>query len=88
MACMVRWLRDCADPACIHMGAEHISSNQFKVDRMKIIVDAKKYIYVSQLFISRMPKMHAVQQYGFGSIKSYTNNCRTSVMHEDLSTFF
>ena len=32
---------------------------QFKVDRLQIIVVAKKYIYVSQLFISRMPKMRA-----------------------------
>ena len=37
MARTVRWLRDCADPACIHMGVEHISSNQFKVDRMQVI---------------------------------------------------
>ena len=35
---------------------------QFKVDRLQIIVVAKKYIYVSQLFISRMPKMHAIPQ--------------------------
>ena len=35
---------------------------KFKVDRLQIIVVAKKYIYVSQLFISRMPKMHAVPQ--------------------------
>ena len=34
----------------------------FKVDRLQIIVVAKKYIYVSQLFISRMPKMHAIPQ--------------------------
>ena len=27
----------------------------FKVDRLQIIVVAKKYIYVSQLFISTMP---------------------------------
>ena len=39
--------------------------------RLQITVVAKKYIYVSQLFISRIPKMRA-----FGSIKSYTN-CRT-----------
>ena len=31
--------------------------SKFKVDRLQIIVVAKKYIYVSQLFISRMPKM-------------------------------
>ena len=37
-------------------------TNQFKVDRLQIIVVAKKYIYVSQLFISRMPKMHAIPQ--------------------------
>ena len=35
---------------------------QFKVDRLQIIVVAKKYIYVSQLFISRMPKMRAIPQ--------------------------
>ena len=34
----------------------------FKVDRLQIIVVAKKYIYVSQLFISRMPKMRAILQ--------------------------
>ena len=34
----------------------------FKVDRLQIIVVAKKYIYVSQLFISRMPKMGAIPQ--------------------------
>ena len=34
----------------------------FKVDRLQIIVVAKKYIYVSQLFISRMPKMRAIPQ--------------------------
>ena len=39
-----------------------INSIQFKVDRLQIIVVAKKYIYVSQLFISRMPKMRAISQ--------------------------
>ena len=35
----------------------------FKVDRLQIILVAKKiYIYVSQLFISRMPKMRAIPQ--------------------------
>ena len=38
---------------------------QFKVDRLQIIVVAKKYIYVSQLFISRMPKMHAIPQVSY-----------------------
>ena len=33
--------------------------NVFKVDRLKIIVVAKKYI---QLFVSRMPKMRAIPQ--------------------------
>ena len=37
-------------------------TNQFKVDRLQIIVVAKKYIYVPQLFISRMPKMRAIPQ--------------------------
>ena len=36
--------------------------NLFKVDRLQIIVVAKKYIYVSQLFISRMPKILAIPQ--------------------------
>ena len=35
---------------------------KFKVDRLQIIVVAKKYIYVSQLFISKMPKMRAIPQ--------------------------
>ena len=35
---------------------------KFKVDRLQIIVVAKKYIYVSQLSISRMPKMRAILQ--------------------------
>ena len=30
---------------------------QFKVDRLQIIVVAEKYIYASQLFIGRIPKM-------------------------------
>ena len=34
-----------------------LSDIEFKVDRLQIIVVAKQYIYVSQLFISRMPKM-------------------------------
>ena len=33
---------------------------KFKVDRLQIIVVAKKYIYVSQLFISRVPKMRSI----------------------------
>ena len=36
--------------------------NPFIVDRLQIIVVTKKYIYVSQLFISRMPKMRAIPQ--------------------------
>ena len=35
---------------------------KFNIDRLQIIVVAKKYIYVSQLFISRMPKMRAIPQ--------------------------
>ena len=35
---------------------------KFKKDRLQIIVVAKKYIYVSQLFISRMPKMRTIPQ--------------------------
>ena len=37
-------------------------AHRFKVDRLQIIVVAKKYMYVSQLFISRMPKMRAFPQ--------------------------
>ena len=33
---------------------------KFKVDRVEIIVVAKNYIYVSQLFISRVPKMRVI----------------------------
>ena len=36
--------------------------SKFKVDRLQIIVVAKKYIYASYLFISRMPKMRAIPQ--------------------------
>ena len=44
----------------VYIYAEHIT---FKVDRLQIIVVAKKiYIYVSQLFISRMPKIRAIPQ--------------------------
>ena len=32
----------------------------FKMDRLQIVVVAKKYISVLQLFISRMPKMCAI----------------------------
>ena len=39
-----------------------LSDIQFKVDGLQIIVVAKQYIYVSQLFISRMPKMRAIPQ--------------------------
>ena len=35
---------------------------KFKVARLQIMLVAKQYIYVSQLFISRMPKMHAIPQ--------------------------
>ena len=38
---------------------------KFKVDRLQIILVAKKHIsniYLSQLFISRMSKMHAIPQ--------------------------
>ena len=34
----------------------------FKVDRLQIIVVANKYIYVSRVFISRMPKLRAIPQ--------------------------
>ena len=39
-----------------------LQEDKFKVDRLQIIVAAKKYIYVSQLFISRMPKMRTIPQ--------------------------
>ena len=36
---------------------------EFKVDRLQIILVAKNiYIYASQLFINRMPKMRAIPQ--------------------------
>ena len=48
-------------PLSISLGLEAvIYSNQFKVDRLQIILVAKKYI--PQLFISRMPKMRAIPQ--------------------------
>ena len=37
-------------------------NGEFKVDSLQIILVATKYIYVSQLFISRMPKMRAILQ--------------------------
>ena len=40
-----------------------LSDIEFKVDRLQIIVVAKQYIYVSQLFISRMPKMRAFAEH-------------------------
>ena len=46
----------------LHDVASHVKVKQFKVDRLQIIVVGKKYIYVSQLFISRMPKMRAIPQ--------------------------
>ena len=45
-----------------HPFGQLFGNAQFKVDRLQIIVVAKKYIYVSQLFISRMPKMRAIPQ--------------------------
>ena len=43
--------------------ANFLFRNQFKVDRLQIIVVAKNvYIYVLQLFISGMPKMRAIPQ--------------------------
>ena len=44
----------------IHLQIRRI--NVFKVDRLQIIVVAKKHIYVSQLFISRMLKIYAIPQ--------------------------
>ena len=41
---------------CVHC------MERFKLHRLQIIVVTKKYIYVSQLFISRMHKMHAIPQ--------------------------
>ena len=34
----------------------------FEVDRLQIFLVAKKDIYVSQLFVSRIPKMRAIPQ--------------------------
>ena len=39
-----------------------LQEDKFKVDRLQIIVVAKKNSYVSQLFISRMPKMRTIPQ--------------------------
>ena len=39
-----------------------LQEDRFKVDKLQIIALAKKYMYVSQLFISRMPKMRAIPQ--------------------------
>ena len=44
------------------LGPVKLIAHQFKVDRRQIIVVAKKYISVSQLFISRMPKMRSIPQ--------------------------
>ena len=44
------------------------SKTQFKVDRLQIILVAKNiYIYVLQLFISRMPKMYTI----YNSIENF-----------------
>ena len=45
--------------------ANFLCRNQFKVDRLQIIVVAKNvyvYLHVATLFISRMPKMRAIPQ--------------------------
>ena len=47
---------------------------QFKVDRLQIFLVAKKYIYVSQLFISRMPKMRAIPQLVSLTDSTYSSN--------------
>ena len=50
-------------PPMLGAGEFCVHTNQFKVDRSQIILVAKNiYIYVSQLFISRMPKMRAIPQ--------------------------
>ena len=47
----------------VHVEQIFCSGIKFKVDRLQIIVVAKNvYIYVLQLFISRMPKMRAIPQ--------------------------
>ena len=38
------------------------ASKVFKVDRLQIVVVPKIYIYVPQLFISKMPKMCVIPQ--------------------------
>ena len=43
------------------IGPATLITHQFKVDRMQIIVNVVD-IYLSQLFISRMPKMRAIPQ--------------------------
>ena len=57
--------KDCGEALCWLLLSDrrlYCSLIEFKVDRLQIIVVAKKYIYVSQLFISRMPKMRAIPQ--------------------------
>ena len=51
-----------ADNNNILYADKNLILRQVRVDRLQIIVVAQKYIYVSQLFISRMPKMRAIPQ--------------------------
>ena len=45
----------------VNLFLEELINIKFKVDRLQIILVAKNiYIYVSQLFTSRMPKMRAI----------------------------
>ena len=61
-----------------------LQEDKFKVDRLQII--AKKYIYVSQLFISRMPKMRAISQLVSGYMLKFWNSatCWNSEIHDEI----
>ena len=58
--------KDCCEALCWLLLSDrrlYCSLIEFKVDRLQIIVVAKNIIiYLSQLFIIRMPKMHAIPQ--------------------------
>ena len=55
--------------------ASQLSVYRFKVDRLQIILVAKNiYMYASQLFISRIPKMRAIPQLVSAMSKQYAEN--------------
>ena len=67
----------------VWIGDESCSTQRFKVDRRQIIVDAKTYIYVSQLFISRMPKMRAIPQLVSSPLNPHVHTlvCKMQALH-------